>query len=80
LALRSFSGVDRYPICADVDMERRHMHGMGGVTGYGWWVMPLIPLAFLVLLALGAYYLLKEYTRTDRSVPSHGERALEILK
>ena len=53
------------------------MHGMEGMMGYGWWFTPLIPLAFLVLLVLGVYYLLKELTRTE---PSHGERALELLK
>ncbi len=56
-----------------------HMHGMMGM-GYGGWFMPLIPFAFLVLLVLGVYYLLKEFTRTERAVPSHSERTLEILK
>lgn len=53
------------------------MHGMGGMMGYGWGFMPLIPLAFLLLLVLGVYYLFKELTRTE---PSQGERALELLK
>ena len=49
-----------------------------GITDGGF--TPLLLLAFLVLLALGAYYLIKEFARPDRSVPGHGERALEILK
>jgi putative membrane protein len=54
------------------------MHGM---MGYGWGFMPLIPFAFLVLLVLGAYYILKEFTSSERAAaPSQGERALEILK
>jgi len=54
------------------------MHGMMGYGGYGygWWFMPLIPFAFLVLLALGVYYLFREF----RKEPSHEEKALEILK
>jgi len=50
--------------------------GYGGGYGYGWWFMPLIPFAFLVLLALGVYYLFREFRRE----PSHEEKALEILK
>jgi len=49
------------------------MHGM---MGYGWWLGPLITLAFLVLLVLGVYYLFREF----RKEPSHEEKALEILK
>jgi len=56
------------------------MHGVGGMMGYGWGFTPLISLAFLVLLALGLYYLIKEFASPDRSVLSHDERALEILK
>ena len=56
------------------------MHGMGGMMGYGWGFTPLIPLAFLVLLALGLYYLIKEFTGPDRAVLNHDERALEVLK
>jgi len=56
------------------------MYGMGGMMGYGGGFMSLIPFAFLVLLALGAYYLLKEFMSTDKAVPSQGERALDILK
>ena len=59
------------------DVGRRLHARNGGYEGYGWGFMPLIPLAFLVLLVLGVYYLLKELTRTE---PSQGERALELLK
>ncbi len=37
-------------------------------------------LAFLVLLAIVAYSNIKEFAKPDRSVPSHGEGTLEILK
>jgi putative membrane protein len=57
-----------------------HMQGMGGMMGYGWGFMSLLPFAFLVLLVLGAYYLLKEFTSAERAPPSQGERALAILK
>lgn len=59
-----------------------HMQGMGGMMGYGygWGFMSLIPFVFLVLLVVGAYYLLKEFTSTERATPSQGEKALEILK
>ena len=58
------------------------MHGMGGAAGYGLGLMSLIPISFLVLLALGAYFLLKEFMGRDESESalSRGERALEILK
>ncbi len=81
MALRNFCGVDRCPTYADVGAMGRRLHARNdGYDGIWMWFMPLIPLAFLVLLALGVYYLIKEFTRTGRSVPSHGERALEILK
>jgi len=57
-----------------------YMPGMMGMMGYGWGFMFLIPVAFLVLIALGAYHLITEFTRTGRPASSHGERALEILK
>jgi uncharacterized membrane protein len=44
-----------------------YMHGMTGMMGYGWWFTPLILLAFLVLLALGAYHLIKEFAKPDKS-------------
>jgi putative membrane protein len=54
-----------------------YMHGM---MGYGWWFMPLIPVMFLLLLVLGAYFLLKEFTSGERAVSSQSNRALELLK
>ena len=56
------------------------MGGMMGMMGYGWGFMLLIPLAFLALIALGAYYLATGFARTGRRVPSSNRRALEILK
>lgn len=58
-----------------------YMHGMGGMMGFGGGLMPLLFFAFLILVVLGAYYLLKEFTSAERViVPSRGEHALEILK
>jgi len=57
------------------------MLGMGmGMMGFGWGFMFLIPLAFLVLMVLGAYYLVTEFTRTNRSASSQNQRPTEILK
>jgi len=53
---------------------------MPGMMGYGWWFMPLIPLIFLVLIVLGAYYIIMELFRQGRSKSKDGGRALEILK
>lgn len=57
-----------------------YMSGMMGMMGFGWWFMPLVSIIFLVLIALGAYYLITEFSGTGRSPPSHREKALEILK
>jgi len=54
-----------------------HMSGMVGMMGFAWGFMFLIPTVFLVLIALGAYYLIAELARQGRS-ESKG-RALEIL-
>jgi putative membrane protein len=55
--------------------------GMGmGMMGFGWGSMFLIPLAFLVLIVFGAYYLVTELTRTNRSASSQNRRPSEILK
>jgi len=51
-------------------------HGMMGMMGYGWGLMPFISIAFLVLIALRVYYFVTEFART----PSTSERPLEILK
>jgi len=53
---------------------------MMGMMGFGWGFMFLIPLAFLVLIALGAYYLITEFTKTGSASPGSGKGALEILK
>jgi putative membrane protein len=53
---------------------------MPRMMGFGWGFMFLIPLAFLVIIALGAYYLITEFMKTGRSPPGHSERALEMLK
>ena len=53
---------------------------MSGMMGFGWGFMFLIPLAFLVLIALGAYYLITEFTKTGSASPGSGKGALEILK
>lgn len=57
-----------------------YMSGMMGMMGYGWGFMSLIPLAFLVLIALGGYYIITEFTRTSRPSSKGDGRALDILK
>ncbi len=54
--------------------------GMMGMMGFGWGFMFLIPLAFLALIVLGAYYLITGFTRTGRLSSGDGKRAFEILK
>ncbi|MFQ6076022.1 MAG: SHOCT domain-containing protein [Candidatus Bathyarchaeia archaeon] len=58
---------------------RGYMSGMMGMMGYGWGFMFLIPIAFLVLIALGAYYLITEFSGTGRPSSGGSRRALEIL-
>jgi len=55
------------------------MMSMRGMMGYGWWFMPLIPIVFLVLIALGAYYLIAELAGHGRSEYKCAGRSLEIL-
>ena len=55
------------------------MLGMG-MMGFGWGPMFLIPLAFLVLIVFGSYYLVTELIRTNRSASSQNRRPSEILK
>ncbi|MBO3842778.1 MAG: SHOCT domain-containing protein [Candidatus Brockarchaeota archaeon] len=57
-----------------------YTHGMMYMMGYGWWFMLLIPIAFLVLIAIGAYYLITELSRRSSSGTERVERPLEILK
>jgi len=57
-----------------------YMPGMMGMVGYGWSFMVWIPIVFLVLIAIGAYYLVTGSKGTSISVSNRGGRALEILK
>jgi len=63
-----------------------YMPGMMGMMGPGWvsilpWgSMILFPIAFLLLITVGAYYLIAGFMGTNRSTVSEGGRALEILK
>lgn len=52
-----------------------YMHGMMGMMGGGWGFMLLTSLAFLLLIALGAYYIITALTRRDG-----GKTALDLLK
>ena len=53
------------------------MMGYGwGMMGSGWSSMFLIPLAFIILIVLGAYFITTESTRPS----SHRNISLEILK
>ena len=54
-----------------------YMSGMMGMMGYGWSSIVLIPITFLVLIALGAYYLITGSSRIEKS--NRGGRAVEIL-
>jgi putative membrane protein len=57
------------------------MLGMGmGMMGFGWGSMFLVPLAFLVLIALGIYYLVTEFMGTNKLASSQNQRPLEILE
>jgi len=55
-----------------------YMSEMMGMMGYGWGSMVLIPITFLLLIALGAYYLITGSSRTGRF--NRGGRAVEILR
>ncbi len=57
-----------------------YMSGMMGMMGYGSGFMFLIPIVFLVLVGVGAYYLVTESTRNGRSESGHDKSALEVLK
>ena len=49
-------------------------YGMMGIMGLhrGWGFMILVPLTFLALIALGAYYLLIEFTEAKGSRSGYG--------
>jgi len=57
-----------------------YMSGMMGTMGYGWGSMVLIPIALLVLIVIGAYYLVTGSAGTGRSASNRGGRALDILR
>ena len=57
-----------------------YMPGMMGMMGFGWGSMFLIPLAFLALIAVGAYFLIKGYGVSRRPSSGDSGRAIEILK
>jgi len=56
------------------------MLGMMGMMGYSWGFTPLIGILFLVLIVLGAYYLITALAWQPRSESKDSGRALEILK
>jgi len=56
------------------------MMGMMGMMGFGWGAMFVIPLAFLALIAIGAYFLITGSVVSRRPSSGHSGRAIEILK
>jgi len=57
-----------------------YMSGMMGMMGYGPGSIVLALMAFIVLIVLGAYYLVSGSAETGRSASNRGGRALEILR
>lgn len=57
-----------------------YMLGMMGMMGFSWSFMFLIPIVFLVLIVLGAYYIITELTGQGRSESGERGKALETLK
>ncbi len=55
-----------------------YMSGMMDMMEYGWGSMVLVPIVFLVLITLGAYYLITGSSRIDGS--SRDRSAVEILR
>jgi len=55
---------------------------MMGLTGlhWGWGFMILVPLTFLALIALGAYYLLTQFIETTDSSFSRNKELLDVLQ
>ncbi len=49
------------------------------MMGYGWGYMSLIPIAFLILVTLGAYYFMAGFMGTGRPTTSQDKGALVIL-
>lgn len=56
-----------------------YMSGMMGMMGYGYG-FTLIPIVFLVPIALGAYYFVTRSAEQRRSTSNQGGRAIEILR
>ncbi|UCG45745.1 MAG: SHOCT domain-containing protein [Candidatus Bathyarchaeota archaeon] len=54
--------------------------GMMGMMGYSLGSMVLIPIAFLVVIALGVYILITGLEGAGKPAFDHGGKALEILK
>lgn len=57
-----------------------YMSGMMGMMGYGYGFTLLIPIVFLVPIALGAYYFVTRSAEPRRSTSNQGGRAIEILR
>lgn len=51
-----------------------------GMMGYGWGFMSIISIAFLVLIGVGAYYLITGLAGQGRTEPVDAGKSLEILK
>ena len=47
------------------------------MMSYSWWSMVLFPLAVLVIIVIGAYPLITEFSKTR---PSTGGKAIRILE
>jgi len=52
---------------------------MMGTMGFGWGFI-ILPLAFLALIVLGAYYLVTEFIRRTESSSSQDREAIKILR
>lgn len=78
MALHVSRCVDKYPAGADVGSSGGYKSGMTGTMEYGWSSRVLIPLTFLVLIALGAYYIITGSSRIEKS--NRGGRAVETLR
>jgi putative membrane protein len=56
------------------------MIGLRGFIGFGLWIVPLVAVVFLVLIAVGVYYLIAGITGQGPIEARDARRALEILK
>lgn len=59
-----------------------YMPMMGHMIGYGWYngIIFLVLSAFIVLIIVGAYYLITGFMKGSKSLSNHSKNALEILK